>query len=163
MRHADFQSAALIDARQSMIRNFTRQDRQFYIDCSKRFYASSAVDHNVDESNFATTFGLLMDNAPGILGYILEVDGVKAGYFLASFVYSNEVGGTVMWLEELFILPEYRGQGLATSLFDYVKANFKDKVKRFRLEYTKSNARAARLYDRMGFEKLNYSQMYIDN
>lgn len=163
MRDEDFQPVAVKRVIKDMIRNFTRQDKQFYIDCSKTFYSSSAVDHQVDESNFAATFDLLMKDDPGVLGYILECDGERAGYFLASFVYSNEVGGTVMLMEELFILPEYRGQGLATSLFDYVKANFSDKVRRFRLEVTKSNVRAARLYERMGFKILNYSQMYIDN
>lgn len=146
-----------------MIRKFTAQDKDFYIGCSKEFYSSSAVDHNVDAANFETTFAMLMEDSPLITGFILESDGQRAGYFLASYAYSNEVGGTVMWLEELFILPQFRSKGLASSLFGYVKVNYGDKVKRFRLEVTKSNARAVRLYERMGFKELQYLQMHIDN
>ena len=146
-----------------MIRKFSPQDRQFYIECSKEFYSSPAVVHDVNPANFETTFDMLVKGDPAVDGYILEYDGQQAGYFIASFVYSNEVGGTVMWMEELFVLPQFRGKGLASSLFEYVKANFSDKVKRFRLELTKSNARAARLYTKMGFEELQYLQMHIDN
>lgn len=146
-----------------MIRKFTPDDRQFYLECSKEFYGSPAVNHNVDSKNFETTFDMLINENPAIEGFILEHCGNRAGYFLASFIYSNEVGGTAMWLEELFILPEFRNRGLATSLFEYVKANYGDKVKRFRLEVTKSNARAVRLYEKMGFKELPYLQMHIDN
>ena len=106
-----------------MIRHFTSDDRQFYMECSKEFYSSDAVVHNVDCGNFKTTFDMLINKNPAIEGFIIEHDGKRAGYFLASFTYSNEVGVTVMWLEELFILPEFRGCGLATSMFEYVKAN----------------------------------------
>jgi len=146
-----------------MIRHFTPQDRQFYIDCSKMFYSSPAVVHDVNEENFKTTFDMLINKNPSVEGFILEYEGEKAGYFLASFAYSNEVGGIVMWCEELFVLPQYRSKGIASSLFEYVKANYGHKVKRFRLELTKSNARAARLYKKLGFNELQYLQMHIDN
>lgn len=155
MRNAYFQSVV-------MIRKFLPEDKQFYIECSKEFYSSPVVIHDVSEDNFAHTFNLIVNNSPNVYGVILEHDGVKAGYGIMSECYSNEVGGSVLWLEELFILPEFRSKGLATSYFQYVKANFGDKVKRFRLEVTKSNARAVRLYERMGFQPLDYLQMHID-
>ena len=61
------------------------------------------------------------------------------------------------------ILGCYRGKGIASALFEYVKANYSAKVKRFRLEVTKSNARAVRLYTKLGFQELQYLQMHIDN
>ena len=146
-----------------MIRKFEPQDRQFYMQCSKEFYSSPAVVHDVNSANFETTFDMLINRDPLVDGFIIEYNGQQAGYCIASFVYSNEVGGQVMWLEEIFVLPQFREKGLASSLFEYVKANYASKVKRFRLEYTKSNARAIRLYERMGFEQLQYLQMHIDN
>ena len=35
-------------------------------------------------------------------------------------------------------------------------------VRRFRLEVTKKNQRAARLYERLGFQFLDYDQMTLD-
>lgn len=127
------------------------------------FFSSPAVVHDVDPANFETTFDMLISKNPSVDGFILEYQGEKAGYFIASFAYSNEVGGMVMWCEELFVLPQYRGKGIASALLEYVKANYSAKVKRFRLEVTKSNARAVRLYTKLGFQELQYLQMHIDN
>ena len=39
-----------------------------------------------------------------------------------------------LWLEELYLEPEYRGCGIGGSYFEFVKSEFGGKVKRIRLE-----------------------------
>src|SRR6266852_1845362 len=48
---------------------------------------------------------------------VCEVNGHPAGYALLISFWSNELGGEVCNIDELFVAPEYRGRGLATGLF----------------------------------------------
>lgn len=142
------------------IRKITSEDRDFFIAASKAFYASAAVAHDVPASYHLTTFEELMNSEFYQSGYILAVDGVSAGYALVSKTFSREAGGTVWWLEELYILPEYRGKGLGRSYFDFIeKAAAENGVRRLRLEVEPDNTRAAKLYSNLGYKPLNYSQM----
>lgn len=142
------------------IRKITSEDRDFFIAASKAFYASAAVAHDVPASYHLTTFEELMNSEVYQSGYILAVDGVSAGYALVSKTFSHEAGGTVWWLEELYILPEYRGKGLGRSYFDFIeKAASENGVRRLRLEVEPDNTRAAKLYSDLGYKPLNYAQM----
>lgn len=144
----------------TVIRKITSEDRDFFIAASKAFYASAAVAHDVPASYHLTTFEELMNSEVYQSGYILAVDGVSAGYALVSKTFSREAGGTVWWLEELYILPEYRGKGLGRSYFDFIeKVAAENGVRRLRLEVEPDNTRAAKLYSALGYKPLNYSQM----
>lgn len=72
--------------------------------------------------------------------------------------YSHECGGMVLWIEEIYIAPEFRGNGLGKEFFDYLETEYKS-VSRFRLELEPGNEKAERLYRRLGFEPLDYRQM----
>ena len=94
--------------------------------------------------------------------YILEYENKTAGYALLAKTFSQEAGGMVLWIEELYIMPEYRCRGLGHEFFSYLKDNLCNNVKRLRLEAESSNTKAISLYKRLGFEDLPYSQMIKD-
>jgi GNAT superfamily N-acetyltransferase len=91
---------------------------------------------------------------------VLELDGKLRGYaFLISF-WSNELGGEVCEIDELYVAGDARGQGHSTRLLDGLATRtlpwFRDAVA-FALEVTADNARARRLYERLGFKAHNQS------
>ena len=94
--------------------------------------------------------------------YIFESGGKVAGYALLAKTYSQEAGGLVMWIEEIYVMPEFRGNGIGKAFFSYILQNKPYGVKRFRLEVEKENAGAVRLYKSFGFKFLDYDQMIID-
>lgn len=142
-----------------MIRPLAEEDRAEYLTLCGEFYHSDAVLHPVPEDYFEKTFDRIMANSPFAKGFLLEKDGKTAGYGLISVTYSQEAGGEVWWLEELYIRPAFQGQGLGTSFFRYVEAQRPDSVTRLRLELEPENRDARRLYEVMGFSALNYDQM----
>ena len=49
-------------------------------------------------------------------GYLAFCDGVPAGFTLYCFNFSTFLGRAGIWLEDLFVLPQYRSRGIGLSL-----------------------------------------------
>ena len=60
------------------------------------------------------------DNVASAL--IAEVDGAVAGFAIYYRTFSTWLGRDGIWLEDLFVRPEYRRQGIARELFDQLRA-----------------------------------------
>lgn len=143
-----------------MFRKIIESDREKYIEMATDFYASPAVLHSVPSVHFERTFNEMMRSEAYALGFIIENEGKTAGYALLAKTFSQEAGGLVVWIEEIYILPEFRGKGLGGAFLEFVKNEIP--AARYRLETEPENERAKVLYKRHGFEKLDYEQFIID-
>ena len=145
-----------------MIRQVEGKDKAVFIDLMKEFYQSDAVLHQIAEKNYYGTFFEVTSDSPYAIAFLIEKDGETAGYALLAFTYSNEAGGLVLWLEEMYIRPAFQGQGLGSEMFAFIDEHYKDRVARMRLEIEPGNVGAARLYRRQGYQELPYTQMVRD-
>lgn len=143
-------------------RNFTEADRAVFLEMCRGFYSGDAVDHPIPEEYMQATFDEIVRQGPYLRGVLFELDGKTAGYSQLSFTFSNEVGGFVVLIEEIFVLPEFQGKGIGGAFLDWLLSEYKGKAKRFRLEVCAGNAGAIRLYAKKGFERLAYEQMILD-
>ena len=140
-----------------MFRKIKPTDRDFYINSVKAFYSSDAVLHNIPDENITKTFEELMQSETYIECYIFEKDEKRVGYALLAKMYSQEAGGEVLWIDEIYILPQYRSQGIGNKFFEYLKTN--TNVARLRLEFCPNNQKAIEVYKHQGFIPLEYEQM----
>lgn len=140
-----------------MFRKLTSNDKKLYFEFADMFYKSDAVLHPVPEQNIVNTFNELMRSDEYLECYVFENDGEDVGYALLSKTFSQESGGLVVWIEELFVLPEYRSMGFGSRFFKFLETNIP--ASRYRLEVEPDNTRAAEFYKRMGYKPLPYSQM----
>ncbi|MCI1966020.1 MAG: GNAT family N-acetyltransferase [Oscillospiraceae bacterium] len=145
-----------------MIRKLRKEDQAAYFQMAQDFYSSDAVDHMLPRSHFENTFRELMRSEEYAQAFFLEYEGNVAGYALLAKSFSQEAGGVVVWIEELYIKPEYRSHGLCHEFYAFLKERLAGRVKRFRLEVEDSNQRAIALYRRLGFQNLPYGQMIQD-
>ncbi len=87
---------------------------------------------------------------------IAETDGVPAGFALYFFNYSTWLGSPGLYLEDLFVLPEFRGLGIGKTLLRHVAAIAVEKgCPRFQWEVLDWNTSAIDFYKAMGAEFLN--------
>lgn len=147
---------------QFTIRSIGKHDETEFMDMVRIFQTSPAVLHDAGEEVRKRVFRELMQPEHAYLqGFIVEADGVTAGYALLSKMYSTEVGGMCIWLEELYVKPEFRGYGAAKFFLNWMKMFLP--AARYRLEITAQNTDARRLYEKDGFTELPYIQMAKDN
>lgn len=145
-----------------VIREMTEQDRDAVMSMVQEFYHSPAVEHEVDAATLEQTFWDAVDPEEGLLrGLLLEEDGGAVGYAYVTFCYSGEMGGRVVFFDEMYFRPRCRGKGYGTRVFRWLKKEYPN-YPRFRLEVTEANEKASRLYERLGFRELAYRQMVLD-
>lgn len=144
-----------------MIRKFTESDKSVFLKMCMDFYSGDGVDHSIPVEYAEKTFEKLIKNDSTYCdAFVCERNNVISGYVLLAFTYSNESGGDVVWIEELYTMPEARGMGVGSELLDYVLDKYQS-ASRFRLEVTDKNESAVRLYTKKGFAPLGYKQMQI--
>ena len=143
-----------------MFREIRSDDKNLYFDFVDKFYHTDAVNAPVPIENYEVTFNEMMRSDTYLKGYIFEWEGVPCGFALLSRTFSQEAGGISVTVEEIYIEPPYRGKGMGTAFFEYLKREIP--AMRFRIEVEDYNEGAKRLYERMGFELLPYLQMVID-
>lgn len=140
-----------------MIRTIRKEDKKDYCKLADKFYHTTGVMHAVPYDFLESAFDrFLTDKTYGDI-FVYEEDNLVLGYVLIAKSYSQEAGGLVVWIEELFVEKDYEGKGIGTALFKYVLNNFS--VARFRLEVEPENERAVSIYKKFGFEFIEYQQM----
>lgn len=144
-----------------MIRKIEAKDKADFLRMNYTFYHSEAVLHPIPEQHAENTFSALLNGSPYADGYILEEDGAPCGYILLARTYSNEAGGLVIWIDEIYIDAAFRGRGLGGQCIEFIKEQYPQAV-RFRLEVSDANTAVKRLYTRCGFSDLDYRQMIFD-
>lgn len=98
--------------------------------------------------------GILADGRTGFL-LAARAGDLVVGVAYVAMIWSLEHGGPSSWLEELYVLPDWRSGGVGAALLRASLAQAKERgCLMMDLEVTADHARAANLYRREGFAAL---------
>ena len=139
------------------IRKMTAEDKPAVQEMMRLFYASPAVLSNGSEEIFSADIENCVNDSPYLEGYILENDEEIQGYAMIAKSFSTEFGKSCIWIEDLYLKESYRGQGVGSRFFDFIKKEYPESI--FRLEVEAENERAIAVYKKNGFEILPYMEM----
>lgn len=73
------------------------------------------------------------------------------GYAIVIHYWSNEYGGDIATLDELYVKPAWRNRGIGAAFLEYVARPGEHNVVALQLEVTPTNERALQYYLRHGF------------
>ena len=139
------------------IRNMMESDRMVVVDMMRTFYHSPAVWTNGSEEIYNNDVTACVGNSPYAEGFIFESEKEILGYGMIAKSFSTEFGKTCIWVEDLYLKEEYRGEGIGSSFFSYLEEKFPGAI--MRLEVEEDNTRAMDVYKKNGFEELPYMEM----
>ncbi|MBI5914035.1 MAG: GNAT family N-acetyltransferase [Bacteroidetes bacterium] len=83
--------------------------------------------------------------------FIFEKQREIAGYAIVNYFWSNEFGGEIRYIDELYVQPAFRNAGLGSRFFSFLEKFYQNDAVAFSLETTKENQKATALYRRLGF------------
>jgi len=128
----------------------TPPDLGLLVDLMEEFYAESGMP--LDRTQASEAFAALL--ADGTLGavWVLGADQQPAGYVVLTLGFSMEYGGLDAFVDDLFVRPGARGQGLGRAgLVAVVAECHRRGVRAVHLEVGRANAPAKGLYAEFGF------------
>ena len=121
------------------------------------FYASAAVSTNGSEEIFLADIDNCIGDNPYLEGYVFENSGEIQGYAMVAKSFSTEFGKSCIWIEDLFLKEEYRGNGLGCRFLNFIEKKYPNSL--LRLEVEAENEIAVHVYKKCGFSPLPYVEM----
>ena len=141
------------------IRKLTNEDFDAVLAMMQVFYASQALLIHPPQNVLRRTLTDALGDNPYLEAYGFMHDDVLAGYGMVTKSYSTERGGMCIWIEDIYIAPEYRHKGYGSSFLAFVEERYGDHAARLRLEAEPENVHAMQAYQKAGFEILGYTQL----
>lgn len=93
--------------------------------------------------------------------YVAEIDGKVIASLLTTYEWSDWRNGTVLWVQSVFVVSEFRKKGVFSSIYRHVKKQVEEdeSLKGIRLYVEQNNRRAQTVYEKAGMTAEHY-QMY---
>ena len=145
------------------IRPVTPADHAHVLRMVRALYVEDPSPRAPGDDHVARTLAVLADPARGAALVVDDGQGEPFGYVFLTRLWSNELGGDIVFIDEIWVAPDRRGQGVGTAVIAHaMKAMQERGAVAFELEVTPDNARARALYERLGFRPLrNTSLRYV--
>ena len=112
-----------------MIRPMKKQDKAEFLQMMRVFYDSPAVHHTAPDKILEKDIDDCLSDMPYLEGFVIEKENQIIGYAMTAISYTTEYGGICIWLEDLYLKPEYRHSGIAGELFAFIKKRYPDAVR----------------------------------
>lgn len=100
------------------------------------------------------------DSSKGVY-YVAETDGKVVGSLLTTFEWSDWRNGTVLWIQSVYVRPEYRKRSIFSKLYKHIQKMVVESsnLRGIRLYADKTNTPAHGVYEHLGMTAEHY-QMY---
>ncbi len=95
----------------------------------------------------------MLDRPDRVRMLLIEVEAEPVGHAILVPYWSNEFGGEIMWLDEMYIAPTHRHRGIGTAVLTRLQKWAEEEGWwRVELEAHRRNEHALKVYERAGFE-----------
>ncbi len=143
-----------------ILMDFQEGEQKSFYDMAHSFYKSDAVGKEINQKFLVDTFEYCINKSPYIRGIFICCDNLIVGYALLTFTISNEYGGLIMFIDELYIKENYRNMGLGSYFISSLIFEYRQKVSCIELVVAKDNRNAINFYKKFDFVFNDFTTMY---
>ena len=106
---------------------------------------------------YAGVHAVFEDSSKGTY-YVAEENGKVIASLMTTYEWSDWRNGCVLWIQSVYVLPEYRKQGVYKHMYEYLKQTVikSDKYLGLRLYVDLSNKPAQKVYTKLGMNGEHY-------
>lgn len=93
--------------------------------------------------------------------FIAEENGQVIASLLTTYEWSDWRNGTILWLQSVYVMPEFRRKGIYKALYRHIRTMVEQdhNLKGIRLYADKGNTIAQKVYEKLGMTADHY-QLY---
>ena len=92
------------------------------------------------------------------LYFVAEQDGNVVASLMITYEWSDWRNGTVWWIQSVYVLPTFRGQGVFKQMYLHLKEHvMQSELRGLRLYVDKTNTAAQKVYDSIGMTQEHYA------
>lgn len=128
---------------------YSEKDYMDLVEMIGSLYQEDPEGEPINDVKIMRTIAESRKNPDKVSIYMFQRNEKNIGYSILVFFWSNEYGGNIVTIDELYVKEEYRSQGIGKEFFSFVE-RMENKAA-LQLETTPSNQRAFNYYKRLGF------------
>ncbi len=91
---------------------------------------------------------------------MMHVGNVIIGYAIVIYYWSNEYGGNIAYIDELYVKPSWRNKGIGSSYLKQISKTKGTNFKGIHVETTPANQKASAFYMRHGFKQAKNRHLF---
>ncbi|WP_321998040.1 GNAT family N-acetyltransferase [Draconibacterium orientale] len=90
--------------------------------------------------------------------YVAEINGQVVSSLLTTFEWSDWRNGTILWIQSVYVSPEFRRKGVYRKMYAHIKDRVMkaDNLNGIRLYADKTNVAAQNTYENLGMNHDHY-------
>ena len=143
-------------SKEILVREAQLKDAQFIADANYAM-ALETEEFELDKPTVLAGVKAVFANEARGSYLIAEIEGQAIGCLLLTYEWSDWRNKQTAWIQSLYVLPEFRGQGAFKKMFDKVESRVTSgEFAGVRLYVDRTNTKAQGVYKRLGMDGEHY-------
>ena len=142
-------------------REMKKVDQETLTHLILNLYKEDQGEISITEEKIQRTFRALLEHPEKGAIIVIEHDDKVIGYAILINYWSNEFGGNIITIDELYVAELFREQGIGTNFLQYLKRTLDSTTVAIQLEVEPKNTKAHALYIKLGFKPNKNIQMIL--
>lgn len=139
------------------VRKATTDDIVSIVDFQLKMAAETEGVQLNESTVFKGVLAVIEDDSKGQY-YVTEINGKVVASLLTTFEWSDWRNGTILWIQSVYVLKEFRRKGIYRNMYSHIKNLVleNEKLNGIRLYADKSNTTAHKTYQELGMNHDHY-------